>query len=574
LHAVNVTIWDEEGLRDWQEVKVFVRDLPKAIANGSNNFSDIGNGNASVEDPYILDASLSYSIIGELADEFMYYWHETVEPIIIETSHLTTILPHAVPYSILDILDYVFNTSELNGDVKRESTITLSVGLIMDDGSIVYGEPDYMYLNVSQCLPHVNADNPYNPYPYNLTTGFQATHACCGNGTEGYLWGERKNYTAICYNVTEHAALKYFIDNYDPWYAGYLDEANDLTHNGYLPPIGDDNDVYTRNFSRYCDGTRGNICNGSGVYDLVVADNCESTLLSHQAESCYGPPKIYFTTPGIGENADECIIYSAGDTFEELNNGEDNTRACSDGFACYGVVDLADNPIFKDSGLLQYRTATSVGDSGDIIGCDQAFCTGGSVSDDLGNCAKVKGADCSCSSACNPDITSDCNNEDPGFDLGSNTWCNISCTVQECGFYNFDSSNTYSCFSECGGYQDCFDDGSGTIFCDRPTSTPNRECLKCYNDGTGLQEGGINGVEKCEMACDDTEQDCDEEEQGALASYNFGAGCNKECAFFDCGNFRFDDSTFTCFESCTTDNHCKDYYECQITTGNCVFGGT
>ncbi len=583
LHSVNITIWDEEGLKDWQEVKIYVRDLPKAIANGSNNFSDIGNGNASVEDPYILDASLSYSIIGELADEFRYLWSEYDEPISIETGHLTTILPYPVPYNIFNILGYVFNTSRLEGAISRPAVITLDVGLIMGDGSIVYGEPDSMYLNISQCLPHVNADDQYNPYPYNTSAGFQATHACCGNGTEGFLWGERKNDTAVCYNITEHAALKYFLDNHlDDWYAPYPNiylGGTDLTYSGYPPfLIGDYNDVYTRNFDRYCDGTRGNICNGSGVYNLTVAHDCNSSLLSHQTESCYGPPENYFTSSDIGGNADECVVYNAGTTFEELNLGLSETRPCATEEACYGAINLAGNPLFKDGGFVQYRTADSVGpDPENVILCEQAFCTGGTYpagGGPLGNCANVKGSNCSCSSdLCNADEA--CDGEDPGHRVNEilNTWCNISCTVQECGFYNFDDT-AYSCFAECDDNGECVGDD---VFCDRPTSNPSRECLKCYAAGShledsGLQEAGINGVGDCEMACGADFQ-CDEKPQGTLPT---GAGCNQTCEYIMCpDNFAYDSSNFICFEApCNNNNQCMLGYECQTATGNCVFDGT
>ena len=573
LHKVNVTIWDEEGLKDWQEVRILVRDLPKAIANGSNNFSDIGDANASVEDPYILDASLSYSVIGELADEFWYHWHEFIEPINIQTNDLITILPNVASYDIFNILNLVFKNEKLSGQINRSAVVSLAVGLLMPDGSVVYGEPAYLNLQVHQCLPHVNADDPHTPYPYNDTLGFQATHACCGNGTDGFLWGERKDDTSICYNITEHAALRYFLidEHYDDWYAPepYLGIGTPNYFDYPGPTFGvEENNVFTREFNRSCDSTRGNICNGSGTYQLIVAHDCNYTLLPHQAESCYGPPVDYFLTSEVSGTADGCVVYEEGNTFEKLNQGLSNSRACSGGSACYGVSDLVNKPLFKDDEEVVFRTAESVGnDPANIINCTQAFCSGETYTgtDPLGNCANVLGVDCSCSDNCYGDPA--CNTHDPGYNIPPtlNTWCDISCTAQDCGLYNFDSG-VYSCYGQCSDSNDCF----GDYVCDLPNVAGN-ECLGCdYN--TGLQTTVGTGFGNCEQACY-AHSYCDEKPQGALVvpPYNSGAGCNQTCDFIDCtGNYAFDSITFTCFETCTNNAHCEQGYLCQLPPGNCI----
>ena len=58
-HVVTISVVDEEGLVDFQNVKILVRDLPQAVPNASNNFPGLWNNITSVEDPYNLNATNS-----------------------------------------------------------------------------------------------------------------------------------------------------------------------------------------------------------------------------------------------------------------------------------------------------------------------------------------------------------------------------------------------------------------------------------------------------------------------------------------------------------------------------------
>jgi hypothetical protein len=62
FHTLRISVSDKE-YTDWQDINILVVDTPVAEAEYYNPYSDVPKSNASIEDPYILNATRSSSII-------------------------------------------------------------------------------------------------------------------------------------------------------------------------------------------------------------------------------------------------------------------------------------------------------------------------------------------------------------------------------------------------------------------------------------------------------------------------------------------------------------------------------
>ena len=539
-HDVNITIWDSEGLRDWQTIKILVRDLPKAIANASNNYSDIPNLKASVEDPYILDGSLSYAIIGEITQNNWFIWREDLEDIDIHVQLPVITLPYDVNYDILNLTPYNFNKTFLEDNLPGSEyrTLKLTIGTLVD-GSIMEGEPDYLDIEVHQCLPHVNDIDTITPYPYS-DKGFQATHVCCADGSGVKSWGTLKDENdPPCFTKIEYSSLKYFQDNTTDWYTNnFLPESGTPVSYTYVALNDKVNNIFKRTFTRKCDGSRGNICNGSANADVVTETSCDyidTTVAGNawQDYQCYGPHNDYFSQ--ASEGIIDCVIYDETTNFEKLYDGSASSDSCSNQKACYGA-DLEFNPIYKNDSI--GRNADSVEILNPValspIVCEKAYCAGSVVTDytnhdiNSGDCTYVYGDDCYCSNECGS--AGNCHEKDPGytfeshvgsgrFDLG----CNLDCQVPVCLPYAFNPVN-FDCYSICSRDEQC---AYGTV-CDQGFIVFHEECLKCNLVGDGIQISGTHGAWDCEKACG-ADDECDEVAKNSPIPTIPGFKCNFDC---------------------------------------------
>ncbi len=558
LHNVTITIWDEEGLRDWQNIKIMVLATPTAIANGSNNFSDIDNKFASAEDSYILNASNSY-VVGGTVGILQYIWNEISEqnefgPIY--TENPIQILPDEL-YTILDVHTLTFSKEFLDPNSK---TREVNISLIVSDG-YHNGQPDYLNLIVHECLPHVKVGDD-TPYPYSDDM-YQATHVCCGSeenpAAESTSFGEIEDAYTPCFDITEYSSLFYFFNNQTDWYEGYLPSnptklvVSDLL-DSFDPTDPDSNDIYRRDFTRNCDGTRGNICNGSATSFVTSTGVCDDETYFESDYRCSGPDEDYFTS-ATTDTISGCVVYGNDANFEFLADEAIDDPACRQA-ACYGI-DVYDGG---------YATEVYPIYSSDFpIKCTNAYCNDGQNPPIDGNCNVVYDYQCSCSDDCGGN--EDCNTLDPGElieDVISNG-CKLDCQPSNCVAYAF-NSDSYDCYTNCENQEDSKCNQDDNYRCDDIGT--NDACVQC-NFNTHIQLTGPNNPDNCELACG-ADTTCDEVAPSSFVLLR--QWCDSYCHFIDCRPYAFNQGTHICYDSCYNDNQCAENYECQ--NYECELGGT
>jgi len=485
---------------------------------------------------------------------------------------------------------YSFEIKTLN----TKLTSIKETGLDIGDGTIHYGEGpnsvDTIYVDIFQCLPHRNTTLP-EPFPYSLhfhpgTDPFQANHSCCFNGTDGGNWGEVKGSANDCFNIEEYSSYLYFEDNLRAWYDGFINETQgggELIDNfdEFQNDLDYQNDIFLKIFSRACDGTRGNICQGDVevIYSNIL---CYDDMPVGQIAKCVGPPITphnYFDSAFVETTVPSCKIYNPGDTFSEFNGSQSPTgnHFCRTVHACYNSTDINNFMRGRGGQASNVFSTSSVPLNTNLIYCVQAKCSGGTTENtDTGNCQYTTGIDCYCNSACNGDP--DCNGEDPGHSfsnsgidqgLRNEKGCLIGCSVIECENYSFDPTynfaiKNFECHTSCTNDDQCDIDHS----CD--VTFGGRDCVEC--DGVSqIQTTGSHNPNWCEEGCGASSQ-CDERPIGDVWGLNI---CDSTCQITTCvikmgNNPNYDHNipfwTGTYIEcDCNSGALCSGLYTCNAT---------
>jgi len=284
LHHTLVHVVDDQGLEDYQNVSIMVYDVPIAVPSGRNIYENIGNRNASKEDPYILDAKALSYFTGVLEFE----WRDEWEGYLNRTDKNETPIPD--PVNIEDI-----NTK--NFTKVGTHNITLSLKYFDEYDGVQWTTPTMMLVEVHQCLPHRNPNTAPYPYHYIETIDsyddqikvennpFLADHTCCNDNyeiTDGN----------ICYYFEEYGSYKSLNDlSVDGRFSEipFPDVNYNINNPNYIVDESD-NDIWMRNFTRRCDGTRGNICQGDRAQEVINITGCDDFTLDMPDERCSGPP--------------------------------------------------------------------------------------------------------------------------------------------------------------------------------------------------------------------------------------------------------------------------------------------
>ncbi|MFC2135477.1 hypothetical protein ACFLTH_12765, partial [Bacteroidota bacterium] len=343
LHYVQVYVFDDEGLMDFQNISIFVGDVPVVIPDGENMFGDITNLNASVEDPYSLLANPK----SLFTNVDMFRWKDVLEKFLIPTIQPEYIIPLGIhgPVSIE-------NMTNVNFSIVGNHNITLAGRY--DDNGEKWTLDSVFQIEVHECLPH---QRNAAPYPYNNFQGdddnsvvsygnepdpFLANHTCCnrtenadnkwGTITEGnpcYIYQDFGSVFSINldlfnwdpYNPTNPINPEYetIQDNFD--YYGINDQDPDFQ-----------NDIIERNFTRFCDGSRGNICNGTAIQAVAVKEDCpdwedensDPNIAYGPDERCQGPDPDFVTFGKVDGTNPGCYKYNYPLTFEKKYGLEPN----------------------------------------------------------------------------------------------------------------------------------------------------------------------------------------------------------------------------------------------------------
>ena len=558
IHNITITVIDDTGLIDYQLIKILVFDLPKAVANGTNGFEGINDSYASVEDPYLLDGSESIAstfIDGDIAN---YAWrgydgqgegHQMTFRFSTDQAQVTT--PYDLPAPFNKGFDAIvsapLNTTQglSQGPQPYELELYVSMPPPNDD---VWSEASTMRLQLSQCLPNRNDTHVY-PYPYNDTDVYHYNHTCClgttgadGNPSSGD-WGTVAGTDVACYNQTSYGQLGALINWVDTEYGNpsveptkvtrklRLSESSPATTQLYdtyknaLPSDDISNDVFKVEFTRNCDGVRGNTCTGDVTAIFTRIETCTDKTNPSDVARCQGP------SSGVSTTKQSCHEYDYGTynkgTFENafFNTGEDlcnEEQRCSAGPYSYNY----DLSTIYDPKSSSYSSLSN----------RPYLCEGGCYN---GECRQS--VDCSCSTECGATCDATHRSEMSGEQ------CNYGCT-NGCEFrYKEICRPATYCYGS--GEVDNFD----SAYCYEAVSrsVPVTQDMRCYagnsctDKGCKYSENDLMRKDHCDQCTASGYQQgqyCPapatvEESGGSLTCYSYG-GVGASCSGTSCVNLQ------------------------------------
>ncbi|MFA5797753.1 MAG: hypothetical protein WC916_07025 [Candidatus Woesearchaeota archaeon] len=529
FHIVNISIWDRELLRDWQEVRILVTDMPVARVNATNFYEEFPNNVTSYEDPYLLDGSGSTVGWGQLN---VFIWNDTSYNDFVVTKYVASqgkllLIPNETGTSVLvnadhSIADIAPNKNDgdslvfirppkpdarFNGSIYN---ITLTVIASAPSGR---QNTKLFPVDVKQCLPHKNKTNPAYPYnkeqPDNYWGAFYANHTCC---LDDYRYAPD---TQECYQYDSWGGYKSFDPNL--WERGESTIYPENTNNGFKNnfalyrnidnnPIGaanaqlsepNDNDIYHQTFERNCSGYRGNICGGNATETRIAVENCNDVNIAGPKDTrCSGPPGL---AGGIWPNSLTevyCENYT-GAPFEHRANSISTD-------SCFGNNNYCVS--------LNYQFASQTTDPLELL-CLKGDCDG------IGGCsANIQS--CSCSNTCDENIPSQCEGKQPNTDI--NCILNNNAIPERCG----DSSGCSLIID--GGNQG------------RCLNSPSKGCnsaIACNNLKPGEHANSFIATEICSNTCNSK----------------------------DCKGFKYDITIDDCKTHCVSGNDCLTSagYQCR-----------
>jgi len=260
-HKLTIKFQDSERLYDYQKINILVDDIPNINLELNNTYLDIDNNFASIEDPFIFDAS-------KTKDEWpkpvvlLFKWEHTKPDNNFGFNYdwgdiKKVYLPNQNP-DINDMDGYFDSTGihNIKLEVKNQQ-ITPLENIATNLSQII----------VTECLPHRNVQG-HASYPFNnidwddygykgtVVDNFQGDHTCCKDD------GTYEPSNKICYELIDYGC---FVDFTDP-NSEYYNPGGAIT--GLTPIIDykehstDQQQVYKRTLIRKCSSNRGNICNG------------------------------------------------------------------------------------------------------------------------------------------------------------------------------------------------------------------------------------------------------------------------------------------------------------------------
>jgi hypothetical protein len=510
---VYVNETSRQRLYDYQVIRIFVFDKPKANITLNNLYPLIDDHYASVEDPYILNGTnstvgLSGLLAGNNLSKFL--WNDSLGEFNIgvelrEDRNKTLYLPVDVNGTGTDdirlIKPNVFSKIGL-----RNISLTI---LTYREG---FTDTNIIEIDVKQCLPHRNNSNPSYPYnsnPNDKINSYFANHTCC-NITYGYRNG------AICYINTTYGSNRSFI-NYQtkepsppaPYAITYPNLA--------VGSRNAENDIFNRTFIRRCDNNRGNICNGTASETRETIVNCADINPGgpeFNSERCVGPP-VYMSYYGTSSpNPVSCVSYGVTYSFErvyglpKLNNGLTADGTCTTSPQCASTTSFnAPEERYKCTG----------------------YCSGG-------GCNAVNSASCRCDNTC-------------AGSTGSSLCNGLSGSGNPNG--------GVSCIGGIGPYSSRYRDTCGA--CRLVDATPR----VCVAVGSG---NGCTAPVECNFV----------NANSAIGTSN-NEGCNYLCDHLTCGIYAYDTSITPnggCHTTCTVNENCASGYTCcnetMVAAGNCA----
>lgn len=377
VHDVLVMLRDEFGQIDFQNVFILVFDLPEAHLNLSNEYADINNSFASIEDNYVVDASRSQpsTLLGGQISLFVFT--DTTETFRINSTDDIFYIANQSLYSVFNLSlgrftkgffeDLTIGSSPQKHSIEfyaQQDQTTFendALGTTPAFTSEILTQDIY----VAQCLPHGYDDGysfdvqDYSTDEYPLLTVLdetngdylQAPHVCCDPIGDSDLLegGEFYSDDQECFSLDFEEFITCAPNSFEDWdYLPYLlQESEDGSYSleNYSGNVAisntEFNDIISLKISQECSGTRGAFCSGdvgvtySSVQECNDFDDFEEQygtldLEGEQFARCQGPgfsqnQKIQGSSCGgnfvvqsnINQNNLVCYNYSSGQSFEK-----------------------------------------------------------------------------------------------------------------------------------------------------------------------------------------------------------------------------------------------------------------
>jgi len=356
-HNITVSVSDGQ-YKDYQVVRILVDDKIKVQILGRTPYSEIPLGFASIEDPYLLEATtIDYFNPGET----IFTWQDGIEGKLYEGTLTGFWLPGKTKdYNTISINNVA---DVFNANATRNITVKATAGIVNGE---LNQDVKTIVVNVKQCLPHVSNAPPY-PFNnngtvldnYNATTTdtFMGNHTCCVGSPSGNP-GEWKIASAgtICYEQTEYGAFN-------------------------------NNDVSKKGSVWRCDGKRGNICGGTTKEELplTIVEVCGTS--GGPDGLCQGPTNrklrtaapqscVNYTGPDFDNNA--CNIVKKCSSQSVYNSGGDllcqggcnGKGRCTSTLNCVSAS-AGSTCVYEASGAAYYKLCSCVQNTAgeDYIAC-------------------------------------------------------------------------------------------------------------------------------------------------------------------------------------------------------------
>jgi hypothetical protein len=149
---------------------------------------------------------------------------------------------------------------------------------VKESGNKVAFSENTEQVDVYDCIPFRSNVAPYPLNKYgNLFKGykkndndFYGNHSCCLGDLNNIKVG---NENTVCFNTVDYGCLGHFIDTNSDEY-NYLPGVSNTPDVKKPAPKEKDSNIYKRVITRRCDGTRGNICNGTYSIELFYETSC------------------------------------------------------------------------------------------------------------------------------------------------------------------------------------------------------------------------------------------------------------------------------------------------------------
>jgi len=280
-HIVNISIFDTFGLKDHQEIKILVDDIPETFFIAQSIYGDIPDDFISLEDPIFLNGSSTKDHIG--GSNLLYQW---------EDHNTNKKWPYAYDQEIISFLASItlpnqfLNTNDTPFIFPPEG-LTKEISLTAKTGNSVIGKYQ-KEISIFQCLPHRENSAPYPFHNYNndiypnlldsLNPLF-ANHSCCSDGTDGKSYGQIKTGDS-CYSFVDFGCIFHFDLNDQR----YIDPAGIISSRVQSGEIENPLNYLTRNDNIYggvykrelnvdC-GNSGKRCDGDVSVEITYIQDC------------------------------------------------------------------------------------------------------------------------------------------------------------------------------------------------------------------------------------------------------------------------------------------------------------